>query len=140
MASGLINIFEDPSGIRDGCWLKRVRPMDVMPDDYGIAWYTPNHATAVCAPMPFHRLFGWAYRAYWDWRTTLSRRPYLDTAFEAGLKLERERAHRHMARVLEQHVKVVEAAKALAYAEGQAYGRGEVLDALRHVTDAERMN
>lgn len=142
MTGGLINIFEDVNGIRDGCWLKLIRNGDIVPDEYGVAWYQPNAAIGVCAPMPFHTLLGWAYRAYWWWRvrwgcrsSTLYQRAFLE-----GLEQQRAISHGHLTHVLEEHVKVVASAKALAYAEGRAYGRGEVLDALRHVAEDERMN
>ena len=38
----------------------------MLPRGYGVAWNDPMRCVSVCYPIPFHRLFGWVRRWYWD--------------------------------------------------------------------------
>jgi hypothetical protein len=102
--SALINVFEHGDEIREGGWLKLVREMDPMPDLYGIAWYLPNQCVAVCAPMPWHTILGWAHRTYWNFRGRSNiGKSALERAYQAGVDAERISATRHAAFVRAQH-------------------------------------
>lgn len=102
--TGLINVFEDASTIRDGGWLKRVAHFERIPDDYGVAWYEMGRCVAVCAPIPWHRVYGWAYRLYWHWRVRCEP-SVLSRAFEAGVQSERAIADRARERLEAEHAR-----------------------------------
>lgn len=107
----MINVFEDPLAIREGGYLRLVRELETIPDDYGVAWRVPQVAVAVCAPMPFHRLMGWAYRVYWQWRAS-GKPDVLTEAYQAGLEEGQARADRRMAFARDQHAEELKVAEA----------------------------
>jgi len=84
------NVFEDQGGIRfEGGWLRRVHECELIPEGYGVAWWQPMEAIAICAPLPWHQLVGWVYRTYHRFRRN-ERSPEV-VAFQAGMA-ERDRA------------------------------------------------
>ncbi len=38
----------------------------MLPRGYGVGWYDVLLDQAICYPVPFHKLIGWARRIYWD--------------------------------------------------------------------------
>lgn len=113
MSAFLTNVFEDPWTIREGGWLKRVRHMEAVPEDYGVAWMVPTHAVLICAPMPWHTLLGWAYHAYWWWRVGHGCSPTdaLSRAWEAGRQYAEASADRRIAFHTAQHAMELQEAR-----------------------------
>jgi hypothetical protein len=83
--------------------VKRVSEGALIPDGYGVAWCDPTAAIAICVPMPFHRLFGWAYRTYWHWRTWKGADDVLWRAYNAGYDAARRQADQQRAYLVAQH-------------------------------------
>lgn len=134
--STLTNVFEDDSTIREGGWLKVVRQCERIPDDYGVAWYRPNEAVAICAPIPFHTLFGWAYRAYWFWRVKwgCQAATLIQRAHEQGMADERARSDRYLFDIHKRHERELR----LRVDEADRRGRQAVLQELKNIFDEER--
>jgi hypothetical protein len=114
--SALTNVFEDASTIREGGWMRAVHNFERIPDDYGVAWYLPDRAVAVCVPIPFHTLFGWAYRIYWHWRVSAGATDVLSQMYERGRRNAEAAAQRSIAIIRAAHDRELL----------QAYQRGRV--------------
>lgn len=81
-------------------FLKRVSELELIPKWYGIAYRERHICEAVCAPVPFNWIVGWAHHAYW--RIVKGPKHLYNEAFQAGYAAaERSLGYQHRQHVEE---------------------------------------
>ena len=135
--STLVNLFEDPESIiREGGWLKLINGAQVVPDDYGVAFVVHHKDLVVCAPLPWHTVYNWAYRLYWWWRVGAGcqSNTIVARAFDAGVDMERLQGVRRAAVVHGSHVDELQT----EFKRGYERGQQELMQELRAIFAAEK--
>jgi hypothetical protein len=115
--------------------LRRIGEAGLLPRGYGLAWYSPTHRAAVCAPVPLNVVLAWLRRVYADVAAKASP-DLLERTYDRGYTDGRDAEQRYWERVIEHlhrdHVTILTREMAAA----EARGRKAVIDHL--CADLER--